>query len=320
MAGVALAVLAGSAMAQSKLDFSSPWPETNFQNVAAHKFAEAVKEATAGSVDITIHRGSEIGVSASESLAAVENGTVQMGSVLLFLQAGEEPALAMDTLPFLIRGQEEMKLFLEAASPLYDEIAARHNQKILYYVPWPSPGVYSRVKIDSAQDMAGVRIRAFNPASFQFLTLLGAAPVEWPWGDGAPALAAGTIDGVATSTSSGVDSKLWDLTSFFSPMQWSTSSEAVTINLDVWNGLSAEEQASIEELAAAMQDDFWALSAAEDKTKGDILAENGMTIVEPDESLMKLMGDSGRTMWNEFIARVPEAGPVIEAYTKAAGK
>jgi TRAP-type C4-dicarboxylate transport system substrate-binding protein len=103
-------------------------------------------------------------------------------------------------------------------------------------------------------------------------------------------------------------------------MQWSTSSEAVTINLDVWNGLSAEEQASIEELAAAMQDDFWALSAAEDKTKGDILAENGMTIVEPDESLMKLMGDSGRTMWNEFIARVPEAGPVIEAYTKAAGK
>jgi hypothetical protein len=35
---------------------------------------------------------------------------------------------------------------------------------------------------------------------------------------------------------------------------------------------------------------------------------------------MKLMGDSGRTMWNEFIARVPEAGPVIEAYTKAAGK
>lgn len=320
MAGAALAVLAGSAMAESKLDFASPWPETNFQNVAAHKFAEAVKEATDGSVDITIHLGSEIGVKASEALAAVENGTVQMGSVLLFLQAGEEPALAMDTLPFLIRGQAEMKLFLEAASPLYDEIAARHNQKILYYVPWPSPGVYSRAKISSAQEMSGVRIRAFNPASFQFLTLLGAAPLEMPWGDVSPALAAGTIDGVATSTSSGVDSKLWDLTSFFSPMQWSTSTEAVTISLDAWNALSTEEQGKIEELAAGMQDEFWALSAAEDETKGNILAENGMTIVQPDESLMKLMSDSGRTMWNEFVARVPEAGPVIEAYTKAAGK
>ncbi|MDS1138745.1 TRAP transporter substrate-binding protein [Nitratireductor indicus] len=319
-AGAALALVTGSAMAQTKLDFSTPWPETNFQNVAANRFAEAVKEATGGSVEITVHKGSEIGVSASESLAAVENGIVQMGSVLLFLQAGEEPVLAMDTLPFLIRGQDEMKLFLEAASPLYDEIAERHNQKILYYVPWPSPGVYSREKISSAADMEGVRIRAFNPASFQFLTLLGAAPLEMPWGDVAPALAAGTIDGVATSTSSGVDGKLWDLTAFFSPMQWSTSSDAVTVNLDTWNALSPEEQTKIEELAAKMQDEFWALSAAEDETKGNTLAENGMTIVQPDDSLMTLMGESGRTMWDEFIERVPEAGPVIEAYTKAAGK
>lgn len=315
-----LALGAAASFAQTTIDFSSPWPENNFSAVSARKFAEAVNTATAGDVAITVHQASEIGVSGAGSMAALEEGVVQMASYLLFLQAGEEPFLAIDTLPFLIRGQDEVKAFLEVAAPKYDEIAARHNQKILYYVPWPSPGVYSRREITSVADMKGARIRAFNPASFQFLTLMGAAPLEMPWGDVASALAAGTIDGVATSTSSGVDGKLWDLTSHFSPMKWSTSTDVVAINLDTWNAISPENQAKIEALAQQMQTEFWALSAGEDDSKGAILAENGLTITEANAELLALMGESGRKMWDEFIARVPEAGPVIEAYTAKVGK
>lgn len=315
-----LALTAGVSLAETKIDFSSPWPENNFSAISARKFADAVNEATAGDVAITVHQASEIGVTGSGSMSAVEDGVVQMASYLLFLQAGEEPLLAIDTLPFLIRGQEEVKAFLEVAAPAYEKIAERHNQKFLYYVPWPSPGVYSRKEITSVEDMKGARIRAFNPASFQFLSLMGAAPLEMPWGDVASALAAGTIDGVATSTSSGVDGKLWDLTTHFSPMKWSTSTDVVAINLDTWNEISPENQAKIEALAAEMQAEFWALSAAEDDTKGAILAENGLKITEANEGLLKLMAESGRTMWDEFVARVPEAGPIIEAYTAKVGK
>ena len=320
MAVSVLALSASASLAQTAVDFSSPWPENNFSAIAARKFAEAVNTATAGDVAVTVHQASEIGVTGSGSMSAVEEGVVQMASYLLFLQAGDEPFLAIDTLPFLIRGQDEMKAFLEVAAPTYEEIAARNNQKILYYVPWPSPGVYSRREITSVEDMKGARIRAFNPASFQFLSLMGAAPLEMPWGDVASALAAGTIDGVATSTSSGVDGKLWDLTTHFSPMKWSTSTDVVAINLDTWNEISPENQAKIEAIAKDMQSEFWALSAGEDAEKGAILAENGLTITEANEGLLALMGESGRTMWDEFVARVPEAGPVIEAYTAKVGK
>lgn len=320
MAASFLALSASASLAQTVVDFSSPWPENNFSSIAARKFAEAVNTATAGDVAITLHQASEIGVTGSGSMSAVEEGVVQMASYLLFLQAGDEPFLAIDTLPFLIRGQDEMKAFLEVAAPKYEEIAARNNQKILYYVPWPSPGVYSRREITSVEDMKGARIRAFNPASFQFLSLMGAAPLEMPWGDVASALAAGTIDGVATSTSSGVDGKLWDLTTHFSPMKWSTSTDVVAINLDTWNDISPENQAKIEAIATEMQTEFWALSAGEDQEKGAILAQNGLTITEANDGLMELMGKSGRTMWDEFVARVPEAGPVIDAYTAKVGK
>lgn len=214
-AGAALALSATTAIAQTNWDMTSPWPATNFHAANALAFADAVREATDGSVDITVHLSGELGVGIAESLTAVETGIVQMADTLIFLQSGVEPLLSVDTLPYLIQGHDEMRAWLEVAGPAYDEIMARHNQMVLYYVPWPSPGVYTTSAIIGADDMAGQRIRAFNATSFEFLERMGAAPLEMPWGDVAPALAAGTIDGVATSSSSGVDGQLWQFTEHF---------------------------------------------------------------------------------------------------------
>lgn len=320
MAGIGLSMATSNALAQTEWDLSTAWPATNFHAKNAIAFADAVREETNGSVDITVHLSGEIGVKISEKLSAVETGIVQMADMLLFLQAGEEPLLAVDTLPYLIQGQEEMKAWLEVAGPVYDEIAARHNQKILYYVPWPSPGVYTKSAVVSADDMKGQRIRAFNAASFEFLEKLGAAPLEMPWGDVAAAAAAGTIDGAATSSSSGVDGKLWQFTSHFNPLNWSTSSDAVTVNLDAWNELSDSERETIETLAEKMESEFWAVSAEEDTGKIAILEENGMTVTAADESLSAKMSEAGKAMWDAFIDTNPEAEALIDAYASKLGK
>lgn len=320
VAGLGLAVSAGAAMAETKWDLSTAWPATNFHAKNAMAFADAVRKETDGSVDITVHVSGEIGVKITEKLSAVETGIVQMADMLLFLQAGEEPLLSMDTLPYLIQGQEEMKVFLEVAGPKFDEIAANHNQKILYYVPWPSPGVYTKKSIVSADDMSGQRIRAFNAASFEFLKNMGAAPLEMPWGDVAAAAAAGTIDGAATSSSSGVDGKLWQFTSHFNPLNWSTSTDAVTVNLDAWNALTDDERATIESIADRMEAEFWAVSAAEDDGKVAILKENGMTVTAADDSLKAKMAEAGKAMWAAYIEKNADAKPIIDAYSAKLGK
>lgn len=319
-AAVTLTLSSTTVMAQTKWDLSTAWPASNFHAKNAMDFADAVREATNGSVDITVHVSGEIGVKITEKLSAVETGIVQMADMLLFLQAGEEPLLSVDTLPYLIQGQEEMKAFLEVAGPVYDEIAARHNQKILYYVPWPSPGVYTKSKVESADDMSGQRIRAFNAASFEFLEKLGAAPLEMPWGDVAPAFAAGTIDGVATSSSSGVDGKLWQFSEHFNPLNWSTSTDAVTVNLDAWNALSDAERAAIEKVASEMEPKFWAVSADEDNGKVAILKENGITVSSADDSLKAKMAEAGKAMWADYMARVPESKAIIDDYSAKLGK
>ncbi|MAL97722.1 MAG: C4-dicarboxylate ABC transporter substrate-binding protein [Alteromonadaceae bacterium] len=316
----ALALAGTAALAETKWDMSTAWGPNNFQAESAIAFADAVRDATDGSVDITVHLSGDTGVKITEKLAAVETGIVQMADMLLFLQAGEEPFLGIDTLPYLIQGQDEMKVWLETAGPTYDEIFARRNQKVLYYVPWPSPGVYSTKPIVSAGDLAGQRIRAFNATSFTLLEKMGAAPVELPFEDLATAVAAGTVDGAATSTSTGANSKLYQFTKNFNPLNWSMSPDAVTVNLDAWNALSDEERATIERLADEMEADFWAASAAEDEKQTAVLVENGMVISQADDSLKAKMAEAGKAMWADFFASVPEAKPVVEAYAEKTGK
>ncbi len=319
-ASAVLAIGTGGAAAETKWDLSTAWGANNFHAQSAIAFADAVREGTKGSVDITVHLSGEIGVKITEKLSSVENGIIQMADMLLFLQAGEAPFLGIDTLPYLIQGQDEMKTWLEVAGPTYDKIFASHNQKVLYYVPWPSPGVYTKEPVVSAEDMSGQRIRAFNATSFEFLNRLGAAPVELPFGELAAAVAAGTVDGAATSTSTGANSKLYQFTSHFNPLNWSMSPDAVTVNLDAWNALSDEERATIEGLADKMEADFWTASAAEDESKTAVLVENGMTVSAADDSLKAKMADAGKAMWADFFAKVPEAESVVEAYAAKVGK
>lgn len=316
----AMALTTGSSLAETKWDLSTAWGANNFHAQNAMKFADAVRDATEGSVDITVHLSGEIGVKITEKLSAVENGIVQMADMLLFLQAGEAPLLGIDTLPYLIQGQDEMKTWLEVAGPAYEEIFAAHNQKVLYYVPWPSPGVYTKDAVVSAEDIKGLRIRSFNATSFEFLEKLGAAPVDLPFGELAAAVAAGTVDGAATSTSTGANSKLYQFTKHFNPLNWSTSPDAVTVNLDAWNALTDDERSAIEGLADKMEAEFWAVSADEDKSKTAVLVENGMTISAADDSLNAKMAEAGKSMWSAFFENVPEAEALVNEYSSKVGK
>lgn len=104
----ALCLTGAGTFAQTKWDLSTARGASNCHAESAIAFADAVREATDGSEHISVHLSGETGVEITEKLAAVETGIVSMADMLLFLQAGEEPFLGVDTLPNLIQGQDEM--------------------------------------------------------------------------------------------------------------------------------------------------------------------------------------------------------------------
>ncbi len=307
------------ASAQVSWDMSVVWPETNFHTQNAIAFANAVKDVTGGQVAITVHPGGALGIRGPEGMAAVRDGIVPIADVLLNQQVGEAPILGIETLPFMAPTIPQLALLHKFYRPALDEVAARMNQKVLYLVPWPGQAVYSPNQINTLDDLSGLSIRVVDANGTDFFGALGAVPVQMPWGEVVPSLAAGTIRGVTTSSSSGVDGSFWEFTKHMSTFAWQASSNAVTVNLDAWNALSPEHRVAIERLASKMEGQFWLNSVAEDAKKIAVLAQNGMTISTPSPELRAALLERATPLWEAFRKRVPESVPVIDAYQAALG-
>lgn len=316
-AGCAFAFAATAASAQTSWDMSIVWPEGNFHTQNAMAFAEGVKEVTDGEVVITVHSGGALGIKGPEGMAAVRDGLVPIADILLNQQVGEAPVLGIETLPFMAPTMSDIALLHKFFRPKLDEVAASMNQKVLYMVPWPGQAVYSPNKIEKIDDLKGLTIRVVDANGTAFFEALGATPIQMPWGEVVPSLAAGTIRGVTTSSSSGVDGAFWEFTKNMNAFNWQASSNIVSVNLDAWNDLPLETQTKIEELAEQMEGQFWLNSRAEDAKKIALLKENGMEVISPSPELQASLMEKALPLWEEFKARVPEAAPVIDSYLAA---
>lgn len=313
-AALAVSLAATMASAETQWDMSIVWPEGNFHTQNAMAFAEAVKEATAGEVVITVHSGGALGIKGPEGMAAVRDGLVPIAEILLNQQVGEAPILGIETLPFLAPSLADVALLHKFYRPKLDEVAAGMNQKVLYMVPWPGQAVYSPNQINTLADLSGLTIRVVDSNGNDFFAALGATPIQMPWGEVVPSLAAGTIKGVTTSSSSGVDGSFWEFTPYMSTFNWQASSNIMSVNLDAWNALPQETRDKIEETAAAMEAQFWLNSRAEDEKKIATLRENGMTVTAPSPELNAELLEKAKPLWDAFKTRVPEAAPIIDEY------
>ncbi|WP_119309706.1 TRAP transporter substrate-binding protein [Cohaesibacter haloalkalitolerans] len=307
-------VAAVQAHAETNWDMSVVWPQGNFHTQDAIKFAETVKDVTNGEVVITVHAGGSLGIKGPEGMAAVRDGLVPIADILMSQQVGEAPVLGVETLPYLAPTMADLALLHKYFRPKIEEVAASMNQKLLYMVPWPGQAVYTKNPIKTIDDLAGVKLRVVDANGQNFFTALGAAPLQMPWGEVVPSLAAGTIEGVTTSSSSGVDGSFWEFMKNMSTFNWQASSNLVTVNLDAWNELTEEQQAAIETASTKLEADFWLASSAEDQKKIAVLKEHGMDVTAPSAELKAELIKRAKPLWEEFKARVPEAAPYIDAY------
>ncbi|MDK8875327.1 TRAP transporter substrate-binding protein [Paracoccus sp. SSJ] len=316
-AACAVGLGVSAAVAETAWDMSVVWPEGNFHTQNTIAFAEAVKDVTDGEVVITVHSGGALGIKGPEGMAAVRDGLVPIADILLNQQVGEAPILGIETLPYLAPTMPDLALLHKFYRPKLEEVAEGMNQKLLYLVPWPGQAVFAPNPINGLDDMKGLTIRVVDANGSSYFEALGATPVQMPWGEVVPSLAAGTIKGVTTSSSSGVDGAFWEFTKHMNTFNWQASSNAVMVNLDAWNALEPETRAAIEATAARMEGQFWLNSQAEDAKKLAILQEHGIEITEPSPELRAALLERAKPLWDDFKARVPDAAAYIDAYLTA---
>ena len=327
--GLALAVgfaatiaLPGVASAATTWDLPIVWPDGNFHTKNVKVFAEEVKKATNGEVVINVHSGGSLGFKGPEMLKVVRDGLAPIGELLLNQQVGEAPLLGLEATPYLSSGYADLtKLHKHWIPEVAKVMKKKFNQKLLYVVPWPRQYVYTKVNAKSVADLKGIKIRTYNKTTTSMFNRIGMTSVQLPWGEVVPSLAAGTIDAVTTSASSGVDGKFWEFLKYMYPTSHVWSSNALTVNLDAWKKLSKKNQDAIVAVANRLQPKFWDVSKSEDDAKVKILTTNGIKVGTVTPAMLKEMQAKTKPMLQEQIKSIGgPAGAIIKAYQAELGK
>ncbi|MCG5480672.1 MAG: TRAP transporter substrate-binding protein [Ensifer alkalisoli] len=313
-AAALLTATAFPALAEMRINLADVLPESNFMVRNAAKFADAVKQATNGEVVISVKAGGSLGFKGPDQLTAVRDGLVEMADINISQQVGVNPLFGVEGIPFLIGSMEELKQYHAVIRPVFEKLAEQNNQKILYMVPSPAQYIYLKVEVDNLEGFKGIPVRGADKNTVDIVNALGLAGVAMPWGELIPALASGRVEGVATSATSGVDGKFWEFLEYIYPTNHTWGSNMVTINLDVWNQIPAEQQSAIEKAARDLEPEFWGVSRQGDVDSITAMTEKGMKLVEISPEMRTEMVARAEALQKEFLERVPDAAPLVEQY------
>ncbi len=309
--GVALAL---PAAAQTKWDLPTAYPASNFHTENIQQFANDVDKATGGKLKITVHANASL-FKAPEIKRAVQGGQAQSGEILLVNFENEDPLYGLDGVPFLATSYADALKLYKAEKKALEEKLAKQGIKLLYTVPWPPQGIFSKRTLASVNDMKGLKWRAYSPATAKIAELVGAQPMTVQAAEVSQALATGVIDSYMSSGATGYDSKTYEhIKNFYDTQAW-LPKNAIIVNQKAFDALDKPTQGALLKAAADAEVRGWKLSEEKTAWYVDQLKQKGMNIVKPPEQLTADLRKVGNYMLVEWLQKAGAQGRrVVDAY------
>lgn len=321
MALLVALVFVPEGFAKTKWDLHLNYPAGNFHSKGAQTFADRVAKETNGQVKIVLHPGSALGFKGPELLRAVAEGQLKAAEVPTGMVEGDAPTLALTAQPFISTNAFEQRLLYQLAKPTYAKTLKKFNQFTLYTSVWPFSGIYTQRPIRSEADLKGLKMRVYDGTGLAFGGATGIAARKMPFSEVYPAMKAGLLDSMYTSSVSGVDAKAWEVLKYFTPINIVGPVNMVNVNLDAWNKLPRDIQATILEVANQMEDEMWNLAGDMDRKSRAILMENGMTIDPVSKEFraeLNAIGDKLRGQWAKKAGS--DAQMILKEYYRITGR
>lgn len=305
-----------SAFAETVWDMPTPYGDSNFHTQNIIKFAEDVSEKTGGSLDITVHSAGSL-FKHPEIKNSVRKGLAPIGELLISRLSNEDPVFAVDSIPFMANSYDSAWKLYEASKPALEEKLGEQGLQLLYTVPWPPQGIYTKKEISSIDDVKGMKFRAYNASTERLAQLAGAVPTQVEVPDLPTAFSTGRVEAMITSPSTGANSKAWDFLSYYYDAQAWLPKNMVIVNKKAFDALSDAEKAAVLEAASAAETRGWEASKTETADKTKILADNGITVAAPSDALQASLKEIGATMVSEWQEGAGEDGTaIVEAFSK----
>ena len=301
-----LSPLAGA----QKWDMPMAYADGNFHTQNGKAFAEAVRVATGGKLEIVVHGGGSL-FKGSEIKRAVQTNQVPIGERLLSGHQNENILFGFDSVPFLATSYEDSQKLWQAARPKLEAILDAQGLVLLYSVPWPPQGLYFNKPVSSTADTQGLKFRSYNNSTARIAELMGMQPVQIEAAELSQALATGVVEAFVSSGSTGYDRKVWEYLDHFYEVNAWLPRNTVFANKAAWEQLDAATQNIVKGVALLAEA---AGTARSEQLSGwylTQLAANGMNVQTAQGQLLDDLKSIGERMTGEWMQAAGDDGEAI---------
>ena len=310
---LAIALAAGAVQAQ-KWDMPTPYSDNEFHTLNVKRFADDVKRVTNGQLEFNVHTNGSL-IKHPDILRAVSTGQVNIAEFLLGQFGNEDPVFAADNLPFVAAGWDNAWKFYQAQKPLLEKKLQGRGLMLLYSVAWPGQGIYSKTALKSVADLKGTKFRTYSPQTARLAELLGASPTVIQVPEVPQAFATGTISAMITSSATGTSTKAWEFVKNYYVTNAFHPKNVVVVNQRAFQQLPDGVRKAVLAAAADAEVRGWEFAKQREQSANKELAQNGITLHEPDAAMKAAFRKIGDTMLAEWQKSAGADGDsIIKAY------
>jgi TRAP-type C4-dicarboxylate transport system substrate-binding protein len=299
-----------------KWNMPTPYADGSFHTKNTRMFADDIRAATNGRLDITVHSNGSL-FKLPDIKRAVQTGQVPIGETNLPAHGNEFAFFESEVILFLVKSYEDADRLWKLARPYVEKRLNDRGMRVLYVVPFPGMGLISKKAINKIEDMKGSKFRSFGPAATRFASLVGATPTTIQASEVSQAFTMGIVDTMLTSSTTGVATQAWDYAKYFIDVNAAHSKDTIIINEAVYKGLPQDIQQAIVKAAAAAEVRGLEWSKKEDADTKARLVKEGMTIIKPDAAFQAELQKIGLVMAADWEKRAgPDGAKVLTEYRK----
>jgi TRAP-type transport system periplasmic protein len=246
-----IAVFAGPAWAQDKpvLRFSAVFSEQDIRAQTVQMFAEDI----ADQFTIEPHYGGTLFKQGTE-LVALQRGNLEMGNIAAQDISNQIPAWSIMTAGYMFRDAAHVKTVFE--SDVGKEMVEMADSQLGIHILGPTyfgvrqVGLKPETKINTPEDLAGVKLRMPGGEAWQFLgTALGANPTPMAYAEVYTGLQTGAIDGQDNPLPNVENMKFYEVMSQIVLTSHLVGFDLLTVAGETWSGMSADQQTTFQAAA-----------------------------------------------------------------------
>lgn len=219
------------------------------------QWAEDIKQATDGRVQITVYAGGTL-MQLPDSIAGVKSGIAHMALIVTDIAANERPLTPILQLPFLGLGdwQAGSKMMAQLRNEFPELNAEYSDFKILFREIRTGMGIHTNFPLRVPSDLKGKKIIA-RGMNATIINTVGGAAMDLDVPDWYTSLDRGLADGIFMDTGAMFEMKLYQLLPYHADFANGMNLQLgiIIMNQKTWDALPSDIQKIIDDISQAME-------------------------------------------------------------------